>query len=30
MFLYKNLFNREADSEGFNYCNEQLNLELTY
>ena len=28
--LYENLFNREPDSEGLNYWNEQLNLELTY
>lgn len=28
--LYENLFNREPDSEGLNYWNEQLNLGLTY
>ena len=28
--LYKNIFQREPDSEGLNYWNEQLNLGLTY
>ena len=28
--LYENLFNREPDSEGLNYWNEQLNSGLSF